>query len=71
MKVFLLCLFAIQDMRSNVTDFILGVEDSRAWHEANLRRHPAHYSGLARLAGPGGVAWAQVWRPLIGRQQVT
>ncbi|CAM9099014.1 unnamed protein product [Ectocarpus sp. 4 AP-2014] len=40
-------------------DLVLAVEDSEAWHKANLERNRDHYSGLARLFGAGGVAWLQ------------
>ena len=47
------------DMSKNMTDFIIGVSDSESWHRENLARHPGHYSGLARLAGPGRVSSLQ------------
>ena len=47
------------DMRNNMTDFIIGVNNSLQWHEDNLRRHPGHYSSLARLGGAGRVAKCQ------------
>ena len=39
-------------------DLILAVEDPVAWHRANLRQFPAHYSGL-RWFGPGAIAAVQ------------
>ena len=48
-----------RDLSQNMTDFIIGVEDSQSWHRENLRLHPGHYSGLARLGGPGRVAACQ------------
>ena len=42
-----------------MTDFIFGVDDAAAWHRENLARHPSHYSGLARAAGPDRVARLQ------------
>ena len=45
-----------RDLSQNMTDFIIGVEDSQSWHRENLRLHPSHYSGLARLGGPERVA---------------
>ena len=44
------------DLSQNMTDFIIGVEDSESWHRENLRLHPGHYSGLARMGGAGRVA---------------
>eukprot|EP00903_Cladosiphon_okamuranus_P009410 g8974.t1 len=40
-------------------DLVLVVNDSKNWHQANLERNGAHYSGLARLVGAGGVARLQ------------
>eukprot|EP00752_Nemacystus_decipiens_P010611 g9449.t1 len=40
-------------------DLVLVVKDSEDWHKANLESNGAHYSGLARLLGAGGVAWLQ------------
>ncbi|CAM9202160.1 unnamed protein product [Hapterophycus canaliculatus] len=40
-------------------DLVLAVQDSEAWHKENLERNREHYSGLARLVGPGGVARLQ------------
>ena len=47
---------ANSEMSQNMTDFIIGVNDSQSWHSENLARHGSHYSDLARLAGPGRVA---------------
>ena len=47
------------DIRGNMTDFIIAVEDSQAWHSKNLALHPSHYSGLARLSGAANVARLQ------------
>ena len=44
------------DLSQNMTDFIIGVENSQRWHRENLRLHPGHYSGLARLGGAERVA---------------
>jgi hypothetical protein len=41
-----------------MVDLVFVVEDSYAWHSANLRRHSAHYSAL-RLLGPGFLARVQ------------
>ena len=46
-------------MSRNMTDFIIGVNSAEAWHTENLTLHPGHYSGLARLAGPGAVTRCQ------------
>ncbi|CAM9382890.1 unnamed protein product [Scytosiphon promiscuus] len=40
-------------------DLVLAVKDSEEWHEANLERNREHYSGLARLVGPGGITRLQ------------
>ena len=47
------------DMKNNMTDFIIGVNNSVQWHGDNLRIHPGHYSSLARLGGPRMVAKCQ------------
>ena len=45
-----------KDISHNMTDFVIGVRESESWHRENLRLHPGHYSGLARLGGAGRVA---------------
>ena len=40
-------------------DVILAIDDPRAWHGSNLRRHSDHYSLMARLGGPCFVTWLQ------------
>ena len=47
------------DMRGNMTDFIIGVNSAEAWHTENLASHPGHYSGLARLAGAARITKLQ------------
>jgi len=41
-------------------DLIFAVHDPVAWHAANLRQFPTHYSGL-RWLGPRAVAAVQDW----------
>ena len=52
-------------MSRNMTDFIIGVNSAQEWHTENLASHPGHYSGLARLAGPGLVTR---WQRELGAQ---
>ena len=52
-------------MSRNMTDFIIGVNSAQEWHTENLASHPRHYSGLARLAGPGLVTR---WQRELGAQ---
>ena len=52
-------------MSRNMTDFIIGVNSAQEWHTDNLASHPGHYSGLARLAGPG---WVTRWQQELGAQ---
>ena len=40
-------------------DYILVVEDARAWHAENMRRHPTHYPWWMRSAGARVVRWVQ------------
>ena len=51
------------DLSQNMTDFIIGVEDSESWHRQNLHLHPSHYSCLARLGGSERVA---AWQDQYG-----
>ena len=46
-------------MSRNMTDFIIGVNSTEAWHREQLGSHPRHYSGLARLVGAGWVTRCQ------------
>lgn len=45
--------------RSNMTDFILVVEDSEKWHQENLAMNPKDYSRLLSLLGPKAISKLQ------------
>ncbi|KAL3807288.1 hypothetical protein ACHAXA_001224 [Cyclostephanos tholiformis] len=47
------------DTNPGMIDIILAIDDPRAWHERNLRRHSGHYSLMARLGGGRFVTWLQ------------
>lgn len=44
---------------SNMVDIIMAVPNSHQWHAENLKRHPDHYSMMARIGGPAFVTWLQ------------
>ena len=46
------------DLRKNLLDLVVVVDDPIAWHKENLRRHPHHYSFL-KYAGAGNIATYQ------------
>ena len=47
-----------QQIKASMTDLIFCVDDPMAWHQENLRRHPAHYSTL-QLLGPAAITAVQ------------
>ena len=40
---------------SQMLDYIIVVDDARAWHEANMRLNPSHYSRVLRFFGASAV----------------
>ena len=41
---------------AKMVDYLLAVDDTRAWHAANLRRNASHYAGAPRVLGGGAAA---------------
>ncbi len=45
--------------KTNMTDFILVVEDSQDWHSRNLAQNPKDYAGLMAFLGPKALSKLQ------------
>eukprot|EP00439_Symbiodinium_sp_Y106_P002880 s5611_g1.t1 len=43
--------------------FVVSEEAAVDWHRENIRKHPAHYSGLCRALGAGPTTALQRWGP--------
>lgn len=43
--------------KAPMTDYLLSVPDTKAFHSANMRRNPSHYPMTARTLGAAATGW--------------